>query len=110
MYSLGLDLGSSSIKIAVVDLSFEREAVVVRVPESEMSISSPEMHWAEQDPDVWWHHVLEGIKKVLQVAGIQADQIQAIGIAYQMHGLVLVDSEGQALRPAIIWCDSRAIE
>ncbi|MBP9195980.1 MAG: carbohydrate kinase [Saprospiraceae bacterium] len=110
MYSLGLDIGSSSIKIALVDLSFEREAAVVRVPETEMSIQSPVPHWAEQDPDVWWHHSLEGIKKVIQVAGIKADQIQAIGIAYQMHGLVLVDSEGQTLRPAIIWCDSRAIE
>ena len=110
MYSLGLDIGSSSIKIALVDLSGKKEATVVRVPESEMSISSPELHWAEQDPDAWWHHSLEGIKKAIQVAGIAPNQIKSIGIAYQMHGLVLIDREGKPLRPAIIWCDSRAIE
>lgn len=110
MYSLGLDIGSSSIKIALVDLSGKREATVVRVPETEMTIQSPVIHWAEQDPDEWWHHSIDGINKAIQVAGIQADQIHSIGIAYQMHGLVLIDSEGKPLRPAIIWCDSRAVE
>ena len=110
MYSLGLDIGSSSIKIALVDISENLEATVVRVPEAEMTIQSPRIHWAEQDPDEWWRHSLEGINKAIQVAGIQAEQIHSIGIAYQMHGLVLIDSVGQPLRPAIIWCDSRAIE
>ena len=110
MYSLGLDIGSSSIKIALVDISENLKVTVVRVPEAEMTIQSPRIHWAEQDPDEWWRHSLEGINKAIQVAGIQAEQIHSIGIAYQMHGLVLIDSVGQPLRPAIIWCDSRAIE
>lgn len=110
MYSLGLDIGSSSIKVALVDLNGRNAATVVRMPDTEMSIQSPAPQWAEQDPDDWWHHAVEGIQKVIRLAGIQPKEIKSIGLAYQMHGLVIIDHDGKALRPAIIWCDSRAVE
>ena len=110
MYSLGLDIGSSSIKIALVDISGKESATIVRIPEFEMNIQSPNLLWAEQDPDVWWHYAVEGIHKAITLSGIQAEIIKCIGIAYQMHGLVLIDGQGHVLRPAIIWCDSRAVE
>lgn len=109
MYSLGIDIGSSSIKVALVDITGKREAAVIKVPDTEMSIQSPALHWAEQDADLWWHYCVEGIQKIIENTGVQASQINAIGIAYQMHGLVVVDKDGKLLRPAIIWCDSRAV-
>ena len=109
MYSLGLDIGSSSIKVALVDIHGENETIVLRVPENEMIIDSLYPQWAEQDADEWWQHSLTGIQMVIRMAGIQASQIKSIGIAYQMHGLVLVGKNGKPLRPCIIWCDSRAI-
>jgi xylulokinase len=75
-----------------------------------MEISSPQPGWAEQDPQIWWEHVQLLTRKLLSGKGIRGDLVGAIGIAYQMHGLVIVDSSGKVLRPAIIWCDSRAVE
>jgi xylulokinase len=109
MYSLGIDLGSSSVKLALFDTSYRNKAVAIRYPESDMMIDSPKSGWAEQDPDLWWNHVLYGIQKLTQKAGIASLDISSIGIAYQMHGLVLLNKSGEVLRPSIIWCDSRAV-
>lgn len=110
MYLIGFDIGSSSVKAALVDARNGQTIAAVRYPESEMRIASPQPGWAEQDPDYWWEAVCQASRMVVQKSGIDASDIGAIGIAYQMHGLVLCNRQGQALRPAIIWCDNRAIE
>jgi xylulokinase len=111
MYSLGYDVGSSSIKAALIDLKTNQPVKVVQYPPVEMSIDSPQPGWAEQDPETWWINLIEATRLLLK--GIDSkiiDAIKGIGISYQMHGLVLLDADGQVLRPAIIWCDSRAVE
>lgn len=108
MYSLGLDIGSSSIKAVIIDEQGKRMAQE-QVPAQEMEIKSPETGWAEQDPETWWQYVCQAIRQVMETSGIGGDSINAIGIAYQMHGLVLIDRDGKVLRPSIIWCDSRAV-
>lgn len=109
MYLLGYDIGSSSIKAALVEASTRRTLAVVQSPDSEMAIASPQPGFAEQDPDSWWEHVCKATQKLLASTGVDAREIQGIGISYQMHGLVCVDENGRPLRPAIIWCDSRAV-
>jgi xylulokinase len=110
MYLLGLDLGTSSIKASVVDATTGKTLASTQYPESEVAIDSPEAGWAEQSPDMWWDNSKMAIKKVLRLLdGAKATDIKAIGISYQMHGLVVLDKEGHVLRPAIIWCDSRAV-
>ncbi len=79
-------------------------------PETEMLISSPHPDWAEQSPEDWWEAACTATQKLLATVQVSPRQIAAIGIAYQMHGLVVLDKQGQVLRPAIIWCDSRAVE
>ncbi|PCE65797.1 xylulokinase [Sediminicola luteus] len=110
MYYLGLDIGSSSIKVALVDEKTGKALGVVSEPSQEMAMSVPQTGWAEQDPDLWWQYVCQGIQKLMGQLQIEGGQINGIGIAYQMHGLVLVDAQGKVLRDAIIWCDSRAVE
>jgi xylulokinase len=110
MYSLGYDIGSSFIKAAVLDV--ERGTVIAKAsyPDKELPINAPAAGWAEQDPDSWWTAV-KGVTALLAAQKTVAlKEIRAIGISYQMHGLVLVDKNGRALRPSIIWCDSRATE
>jgi xylulokinase len=109
MVSLGIDLGSSSVKIALVDLNSFENLVIVKFPKEEMHISSPQLDWAEQDPSLWWEYVCSGIKEAIEEASIDPKSIKSIGISYQMHGLVIVDDKGDPIRPSIIWCDSRAI-
>lgn len=109
MYLLGYDIGSSSIKAALVRADTGEKIAVLQSPETEMEILAPESDWAEQDPETWWHHVCLVTQKLLQATDIDPTDIKSIGIAYQMHGLVLVDHNHQVLRPAIIWCDSRAV-
>ena len=109
MVALGLDIGSSSVKVAVTDLSGGKKPFVVRYPQQEMKISSPFAGWAEQHPDDWWTYVIHGIRLALSESGTGATDIVSIGISYQMHGLVIVDKDGQPLRSSIIWCDSRAV-
>ncbi len=109
MYLLGLDIGSSSIKAALVDAQTRRMIASVQSPAAEMSMISQQSGWAEQNPADWWSHVCLAIQRLLRQTEIQAASISSIGIAYQMHGLVLLDIEGQVLRPSIIWCDSRAV-
>lgn len=110
MYYLGIDLGSSSVKVALVERNSGKNIGVVQEPEEEMSMYAPQKAWAEQKPEDWWEFVCSGIKKIKKTYNISKKDIDAIGIAYQMHGLVIVDENGTPLRKSIIWCDSRAVE
>ena len=109
MYLLGIDLGSSSIKVALVEAASQLVHKVVSYPESEMPISSIRPGWAEQEPSLWWDNLKKACQILLKETQIDTTKISAIGIAYQMHGLVLVDKNKEVLRPSIIWCDSRAV-
>jgi len=110
MYVLGYDIGSSSIKAALVEAQSGRVAGSTQYPASEMEIRAPRPGFAEQDPDIWWQNLCRATRQLLDQTGVKPDDIAGIGIAYQMHGLVLADKAGNVLRPAIIWCDSRAVE
>ena len=109
MYTLGIDLGSSSVKTALLDVGSGRCAGGAMSPDAEMAISAPQPGVAEQDPVSWYDNARRAVRRTLEQAGAAAERVRAIGIAYQMHGLVCVDSSGKVLRPAIIWCDSRAV-
>jgi xylulokinase len=110
MYTLGYDIGSSSIKCAIFDCAQGTTIAHGSYPAEEMTIHSPRPGWAEQDPGQWWSYVVAVTKKLLSDNRIDPKAIAAIGISYQMHGLVLVDKDRNVLRPSIIWCDSRAVE
>jgi xylulokinase len=110
MFLLGLDIGTSSIKASIVEAESGICTASCFSPETEMEILSPKSGWAEQDPEIWWKHSILAIHAAIQKAGINPDEIKAIGISYQMHGLVCVDKEMNILRNSIIWCDSRAVE
>ncbi|HKL18887.1 MAG TPA: FGGY family carbohydrate kinase [Halalkalibaculum sp.] len=110
MLLLGYDIGSSSIKASIVDTETGRQIASAQSPDRELAIQSPKMGWAEQDPDVWWKHLKIATGRLLESDKIQKEAITAIGISYQMHGLVLVDEKRNVLRPSIIWCDGRAVE
>ena len=108
-YLLGLDIGSSSVKASLVDADSGKCEASAFYPEKEAPIMAVKAGWAEQNPQMWWDNVRLSLKKVMADAQAKADDIKAIGISYQMHGLVCVDRQLQPLRPAIIWCDSRAV-
>ncbi|WP_299671559.1 FGGY family carbohydrate kinase [uncultured Polaribacter sp.] len=110
MYYLGLDIGSSSIKAALVEVSSGKSLGVVQEPKKEMSMFAQKNGWAEQNPNDWWLHVCNAITKLKKQFKVSRAQIKGIGISYQMHGLVIVDKQGNPLRKSIIWCDSRAVE
>ena len=110
MLLLGIDLGTSSIKASVVDAASQRCLASAQFPETEAEIISLHSGWAEQSPDQWWENVKQAILKCHAESKYDPLDIAAIGIAYQMHGLVLVDKEQHVLRNSIIWCDSRAVE
>lgn len=109
-YYLGLDIGSSSIKAALVEVESGKSIGVLQEPEKEMGMFAQKNGWAEQDPNDWWQHVCTAIKRLKKQYNISRTQIKGIGISYQMHGLVLIDKGGNSLRKSIIWCDSRAVE
>ena len=109
MYYLGLDIGSSSIKAALVEAGTGNVVATVKEPENEMEIIAHHVGWAEQNPEMWWNYVCKAIARLKHNSGINAEHIKGIGISYQMHGLVLLDKKGSLLRDAIIWCDSRAV-
>ena len=109
MLLLGIDLGTSSIKVSVVDAASQHTIVSVQYPETETPIIALQPGWAEQDPNTWWQHVQQAILKANATNSYNSKDIAAIGIAYQMHGLVCIDKEQQVLRNSIIWCDSRAV-
>lgn len=110
MYFIGYDIGSSSVKASLIDGHTGNCVASAYYPEKEMQINSPKKGWAEQNPEDWWRYLKHATKKILYNSGVQVGDIKAIGISYQMHGLVLVDKQNQVLRPSIIWCDSRATE
>lgn len=109
MLLLGIDVGTSSVKVSVVDAQTQQCLASAQFPDVESDIISLEAGWAEQAPDMWWEHTQAAIKKANATGKYNPKDIGAIGIAYQMHGLVVVDKNQQPLRNAIIWCDSRAI-
>ncbi len=110
MLLLGIDLGTSSVKISVLDAATQQCIASVQYPETEMDIISSQSGWAEQSPDLWWENVKQAILKCNATKLYNPGDIGAIGIAYQMHGLILVDKEQHVLKNSIIWCDSRAVE
>ncbi len=110
MLLLGIDVGTSSVKVTVVDAQTQQTIAAAQYPETESDIIAPKSGWAEQSPDMWWEHVQLAILKLHAQRKYNPQDIAAIGIAYQMHGLVIVDKQQQVLRNSIIWCDSRAVE
>jgi xylulokinase len=109
-YLLGFDIGSSSIKVALIEAATGMALGSAFSPSMEMKIASPQPGFAEQDPDNWWKELLNATEKLRKQFSFQPDEILAIGISYQMHGLVCIDKDLRPLRDAIIWCDSRAVE
>ena len=106
--SLGIDVGSSSVKVSLMDIATGECVASSTNPSQEMPIDAVQSGWAEQDPDMWWGYAVEGIRKIAQEHPMS--EVASIGITYQMHGLVVLDKEQKPLRKAIIWCDSRAVE
>jgi xylulokinase len=109
MYFLGIDLGSSSVKVCLLDAETGTAVASAFAPELEMPIHAPRAGFAEQNPADWWTNLCAASELVMARANAKPADVRAIGIAYQMHGLVVVDKQLQVLRPAIIWCDSRAV-
>jgi len=110
IYLLGFDIGSSSVKATLLDIGSGRPVAAAFSPDSEMAIESPQPGFAEQHPDTWWRELAHSLSRLRTLAPFAADEVAAIGISYQMHGLVVVDGDGRPLRNAIIWCDSRAVQ
>jgi len=110
MYLLGYDIGSSSVKATLLDAGTGKAVASAASPDRELPIDAPRPGWAEQHPDVWWEHVRLTTAKILSAPGVSPADIHAVGISYQMHGLVVVDDRNRVLRPSIIWCDSRAVD
>ena len=109
MCLLGCDMGSSSVKVSVIDEDSGEELGFGFYPKTEAPIAARHPGWAEQNPEDWWNYLKNAIKEAIGNAGIKGEDIKAIGISYQMHGLVLVNEKQQVLCPSIIWCDSRAV-
>lgn len=109
MYLLGYDIGSSSVKASLVEVSTGRTVAGDFYPKSEAPIKALRPGWAEQNPEDWWSYLKEVTSSVLSQSRVAPSDIKAIGISYQMHGLVAIDSAGNVLRDAIIWCDSRGV-
>lgn len=109
MYFIGYDIGSSSIKTALVNSATGKSIALLSEPKKEMEMLALQNGWAEQHPNQWWKHVCNTTKSLLKEHKINPKEISGIGISYQMHGLVVVDKSGEPLRDAIIWCDSRAV-
>jgi len=110
MYLLGIDIGSSSVKASILNGETGEIAGSSYYPKSEMTITAKQSGWAEQQPELWWDNLKLAILEAKSLAKISGNEIVAIGISYQMHGLVVVDKHQNVLRPSIIWCDSRATE
>jgi xylulokinase len=109
MLLLGIDLGTSFIKVSVVDAATQTCIASAQYPETEVDIIVPYPGWAEQSPELWWEHTKQAILKCNATDTYDPKDIAAIGISYQMHGLVLVDKDQKMLRNSIIWCDGRAV-
>lgn len=110
MYLLGFDIGSSSVKASLLDINTGKAVASAFSPEKEMEMFAQQPGWAEQHPEQWYDNAKQALQKIKTNTHVDLSQVKAIGISYQMHGLVLVDKKGEVLRPSIIWCDSRAVE
>jgi xylulokinase len=110
MLLLGIDVGTSSVKVSVVDAASQKAIASAQYPDTESPIIAVQPGWAEQSPETWWDDACQALARCHQSGAYNPHDISAIGIAYQMHGLVLVDKNQQVLRHSIIWCDSRAVE
>ena len=109
-YLLGYDVGSSSVKASLIDTTTGQAVATAQSPSEEMPMIALRSGWAEQDPELWWDHATKSLQNCLKKSKINSSEIVAIGISYQMHGLVCVDKNSNVLRPSIIWCDSRAVD
>jgi xylulokinase len=109
MYLLGYDIGSSSVKASIVESETGQSIASAFYPKEEMPMQALHSGWAEQDPEMWWQNLKLATREVITKSRVKAADIKAIGISYQMHGLVIVDKDQKVLRPSIIWCDSRAV-
>jgi len=109
-FLLGYDVGSSSVKATLMDAGTGKAVASATSPDKELEIIAEKIGWAEQRPQTWWEHVVKATQQIKADADFDAGDVEAIGISYQMHGLVCVDGDNQVLRPSIIWCDSRAVE
>jgi len=101
---------SSSVKAALVEAKTGKVLARVTAPDTEMGMDAPEAGWAEQNPEDWYKYVVQATQDILARTQVQSEDIKAVGIGYQMHGLVLVDADHKVVRPSIIWCDGRAVE
>ncbi|MBO7378609.1 MAG: carbohydrate kinase, partial [Bacteroidales bacterium] len=108
---LGYDIGTSSVKASLVDAETGKTVASAQYPDAEAPIMAKQAGWAEQDPEMWWEELKQATLRVSAKAeaGNVLQSVKAIGISYQMHGLVCVDKAGKPLRPSIIWCDGRAV-
>ncbi|MFP3599075.1 xylulokinase [Chryseobacterium sp. SIMBA_029] len=109
MYLLGYDIGSSSVKVCLIEASSGKIIASDFSPKKEMKIMAANPGWAEQNPAEWWLNLKLAHESVMHESGIHPEDIKGIGITWQMHGLILVDKDQNLLRPSIIWCDSRAV-
>jgi len=110
MYLLGYDIGSSSVKATLLEAETGKTVASATSPKKEMEIIAARPGWAEQHPSMWWDNVKTATARIKSTTSINPADIKAIGISYQMHGLVIIDKDNQLLRPSIIWCDSRAVD
>lgn len=109
MYLLGYDIGSSSVKVCLIEASSGKVIASEFSPKKEMKITAVHPGWAEQNPIDWWTNLKLAHEAVMHESGLHPEDIKGIGITWQMHGLILVDKDQNLLRPSIIWCDSRAV-
>ena len=107
MYSLGIDVGSSSVKVALLDIESGKCVCSSTNPKVEAPIIAERKGWAEQDPQSWWEYLCEGVRDMAREHDMS--QVAAIGISYQMHGLVALDKDCKPVRNSIIWCDSLSL-
>lgn len=110
MYLLGIDFGSTMVKTSLVKIEEGQEVESSYSPGKGMLISTPTPGWAEQHPSVWWNNICKAIREVVDFSGVSPSMIKAIGISYQMHGLVMVDENLEVIYPSILWCDSRSVD
>lgn len=109
MYTLGVDVGSSSVKASLVSVETGKCVATTFFPKTEAKIIAVNPGWAEQEPEMWWENLKLSVNSIMKESGVNPAEVKAIGISYQMHGLVCVDKNKNVLRPSIIWCDSRAV-
>lgn len=108
MYLLGIDFGSTMVKTSLVKIEDGQEIESSFAPAKGMQIDSPSPGYAEQNPETWWKNITKSVRDVMDFSGVSPTQIKAIGLAYQMHGLIMLDEKNNLIHPSILWCDSRS--